>query len=127
MTRTSWNKGQEYITVDGYHVTTSGQVWSLRKKCCRLLNGWLDREGYRYYDIKGKCVAGHRLVAEKYLPNPNNLPIVDHIDRNRQNNRLENLRWVTIPTNNANRIFGGTLKQAIEFVISHGYNVTKPC
>ena len=42
--------------------------------------------------MKGSARLGHRLVAELYLPNPDNLPIVDHINRVRDDNRLENLR-----------------------------------
>lgn len=41
----------------------------------------------------------HRLVAEAFLPNPNNLPIVMHIDNNKQNCLLENLKWGTVQEN----------------------------
>lgn len=53
---------------------------------------------YRYINFrwnhKQKNKAVHRLVAEALLPNPDNLPYVHHIDGNRLNNRLENLKWV---------------------------------
>lgn len=45
----------------------------------------------------------HRLIAEAFIPNPYNLPTVDHIDRNRINNSIENLRWVDMDEQNNNR------------------------
>jgi ribosomal protein S19E (S16A) len=59
---------------------------------------------YRYINFRWnhrqKNKSVHRLVAEAFLPNPDNLPYVHHIDGNRLNNRLENLKWVSEPESN---------------------------
>ena len=54
---------------------------------------WLNGHTYRY----------HRILAKHFIPNPENLQEVDHIDRNKANNSLDNLRWVTRTENNSNR------------------------
>lgn len=60
---------------------------------------------YRYINFrwngKQKNKSIHRLVAETFLPNPDNLPYVHHIDGNRLNNKLENLKWVSEKENRA--------------------------
>lgn len=61
--------------------------------------------GYLIVDLcmnnKSKKVPIHRLVAEAFIPNPENKATVDHIDGNRKNNSIDNLRWATYSENNS--------------------------
>ena len=54
-------------------------------------------------DNEKKLVSLHRLIALTFIPNPDKKPFIDHIDRNRLNNRIDNLRWVTPFENSGNR------------------------
>ena len=86
-----------------YLITPTGQVYS--KNYGRFLLTQTSYEGYKYVKIGKKIYYIHRLVAEKFVPNPNpeELTMVDHVDRNRANNFFTNLRWVSTSKNNTGR------------------------
>jgi hypothetical protein len=89
-----------------YNINRSGEVFSVRVQ--RIMLHQTNECGYLYLMLKDssktqhKCFI-HRLLAIQYLPNPDNLPLVDHIDRDITNNSLTNLRWVTTFGNMRNR------------------------
>jgi hypothetical protein len=105
---------EEFEEIKGfsnYLINKEGKVWTKLKN--RLLKPSLDKDGYYIVDLtkdgKHHKKKVHRLVGIQFIPNPNNLPCIDHIDRNRQNNSLENLRWVNNITNLQNLIVRGCI------------------
>lgn len=84
-----------------YAITSCGRVWSYRTK--KFLKPGDNGNGYKFVSLckggKAKLYLIHRLVAEAYLPNPNNLPQVSHLDETRDNNCVNNLCWSSIKDN----------------------------
>lgn len=67
----------------------------------KVLKPWNTTSGYSVVQLTGgRRYAVHRLIAETFIPNPENKPYVNHIDGNKQNNRVDNLEWVTPAENN---------------------------
>lgn len=65
----------------------------------QLVTTYLTSTGYRGVTLRGKKYLVHRLVAEAFIANPDNLPVVDHINENKSDNRVRNLRWCTASQN----------------------------
>ena len=80
-----------------YAITSCGKVWSYKKKM--FLVPRANSKGYLrvklFKDGKVKNYRIHRLVAEAYIPNTDNLPQVDHIDNDKTHNYVNNLQWIT--------------------------------
>jgi len=86
-----------------YFVSENGKVFKNGKQ----LKSFFNEKGYErvslYLNKKIKKYFVHRLVAELYLGNPNNLPFVNHKNYIRNDNSINNLEWVTLTQNNRDR------------------------
>lgn len=82
-----------------YTITDDGKVISYKFKEPRIMKTWFQKNGYENIKLCKDNVTYHflihRLVAEAFIPNPNNLPEVNHKNKNRQDNRVENLEWIS--------------------------------
>ena len=90
----------DFVDVTGYEglykINKEGDVWSCYYK--RLLKINMCK-GYKRIQLRKNNTRInyliHRLISINFIPNPNNLPVIDHINHIKTDNRIENLRWVT--------------------------------
>lgn len=108
------NMKKEYKNT-GYFVDESGNVYG---KTCATLKPATSKKGYQTVRLStkegNKSMSVHRLVALLFIPNPKNLPEVNHIDGVKKNNTVENLEWVSTKENK---------KHAME-VLGYGFGET---
>ena len=117
--RTAVYDGEVYEGL--YKVSNLGRILSLNYKRTgrvELMEHSYDGQGYLQVTLcknkeTKKCYV-HRLVAETFITNPENLPEVNHIDENKENNRVDNLEWKS-PKDNCNH---GTRNERIAKTLS---------
>ena len=94
---------------NNFSITKDGRVFNTKLNLQRKLR--VNKNGYSmltlYEDGKNKTVYLHRLLAEAYIPNPDNLPVVRHLNDNKDDNRLENLAWGTKSDNEKDKFSNG--------------------
>lgn len=110
-----------------YQVSSLGNVKSLKRETnnqsCKedkILKLRLHKNGYYcivlYKNHKSKELLVHRLVAKTFIKNKNNLPCVNHIDGNKQNNCVSNLEWCTASHNTKEAFRLGLMKPNYELL-----------
>ena len=101
-----------------YLIYDDGSVWSISKQ--RFLSQYPHTSGYLRVTLwkngKGTHKYVHRLVAEAFLENPNDLPQVNHKDENKHNNNLNNLEWISALDNTR---YGTGLQRRVEQQINN--------
>lgn len=88
-----------------YEISSLGRLRSMPKQCglsprkMKIINPVIDKDGYLRASLYKNGISKnrhiHRLVAEAFIPNPNNLPQVNHKDEDKKNNCTDNLEWCT--------------------------------
>ena len=106
-------------SLDRNVVLRTGNRWHKRRSCGKVLSGGENGHGYKFVYIGKNGIISryyvHRLVAEVFIPNPKNYPIINHKDENPRNNNADNLEWCT-QKYNAN--YGGHIRRVREFMLS---------
>lgn len=100
-----WKDINEYNGI--YQISNFGRIKRLKDKYHikdKILKPFITETGYLRISLCNKNIKKtyrvHRLVAEAFIPNLNNLPCINHKDENKQNNNVNNLEWCTHQYNN---------------------------
>ena len=85
---------EKFIFNNRYIIYSNGIIWSIKRN--KFLKASIQKNtGYTRIGVDKKTYRIHRLVAQAFIPNPNNFPEVNHKDKNKANNHIDNLEWCT--------------------------------
>ena len=110
-----WKPINNYIGL--YEVSNTGKIKSLARRGnwkTHIMSPRKSKDNYRRITLckhsQTKTYLIHRLVADAFIPNPNNLPCINHIDGNKTNNNVNNLEWCTKSENMLHAFRTGLIK-----------------
>lgn len=124
----TWKQIKGY---DDYFVSDQGRVKSVKKRFGKIPTETILKEqniwtGYKRVTLvqnsKSKSIFVHRLVAEAFLENPENKPIINHINGDISDNRLENIEWCTQKenSNRSEKVKNGERYNSIKVIDNEG-------
>ena len=113
-------KEEKWVSLDGYnnmyYISNLGRIRSFKQGRDIIIQQKISNKGYKMVTLyngngKRKDLRVHRLVAQAFIPNPDNLPQVNHIDEDKTNNSVDNLEWCDSKYNNS---YGTRVDRAIK-------------
>ena len=112
---------------ENYHIDRKGVIYNIKTGVIK--SAYLNKSnGYLYVDLykgnKSHKKPVHRLIAETFIPNPENKPTIDHINGNRLDNSIENLRWATYSEQNSRFNTYGVRSEKVIVTHENGQTIT---